>query len=237
MSSILEIENLHVHYGELIALKEVSLSMGEGEIVALLGANGAGKSTTLKTISGLLKPTLGRIRFQGEEITGLSPHQIVQKGIAHAPEGRVIVPHFSVRENLLVGAYTEKRRGRIDESLDNVFNHFPILKERLKQMAGTLSGGEQQMLSIGRAMMSNPEILMLDEPSLGLAPIITEQIFDIIKNINSLKTAILLVEQNAYAALELANRGYILEVGSITLWGGAEELKRNEEVKKRYLGS
>jgi branched-chain amino acid transport system ATP-binding protein len=237
MRNILEIEDLHVHYGELIALKEVSLSMGEGEIVALLGANGAGKSTTLKTISGLLKPTLGRIRFQGEEITGLSPHQIVQKGIAHSPEGRAIVPHFSVRENLLVGAYTEKRRDRIGESLDNVFNHFPILKERLKQMAGTLSRGEQQMLSIGRAMMSNPEILMFDEPSLGLAPIITEQIFDIIKNINSLKTAILLVEQNAYAALELANRGYILEVGSITLWGSAEELKRNEEVKKRYLGS
>jgi branched-chain amino acid transport system ATP-binding protein len=237
MTNILEIENLNAHYGELIALKDVSLSMGEGEIVALLGANGAGKSTTLKTISGLLKPTLGRIRFRGEEITGLSPHQIVQKGIAHAPEGRAIVPHFTIRENLLVGAYTEKRKDRIDESLDNVFKHFPILKERLKQMAGTLSGGEQQMLSIGRAMMSNPRILMLDEPSLGLAPIITEQIFDIIKNINSLKTAILLVEQNAYAALELAHRGYILEVGSITLWGGAEELKRNEEVKKRYLGS
>lgn len=237
MSRILEIENLHVHYGELIALKEVSLSMAEGEIVALLGANGAGKSTTLKTISGLLKPTSGCIRFQGEEITGLSPHQIVQKGIAHAPEGRAIVPHFSVRENLLVGAYTEKRRDRIEERLDNVFKHFPILKQRLKQMAGTLSGGEQQMLSIGRAMMSNPEILMLDEPSLGLAPIITEQIFDIIRNINRVRTAILLVEQNAYAALDLANRGYILEVGSITLWGDAEELKRNEEVKKRYLGS
>jgi branched-chain amino acid transport system ATP-binding protein len=237
MRNILEIENLHVHYGELIALKDVSLSMGEGEIVALLGANGAGKSTTLKSISGLLKPTVGHILVRGEEIAGLSPHRIVKKGIAQAPEGRAIVPHFSVRENLVIGAYTEKRRKRIDESLDNVFKHFPILKERLKQMAGTLSGGEQQMLSIGRAMMSNPDILMLDEPSLGLAPIITEQIFDIIKNINSLKTAILLVEQNAYAALELANRGYILEVGSITLWGGAEELKRNEEVKKRYLGS
>jgi branched-chain amino acid transport system ATP-binding protein len=237
MKTILEIENLHVHYGELIALKDVSLIMGEGEIVALLGANGAGKSTTLKTISGLLKPTLGHIRLQGEEITGLSPHRIVQKGIAHAPEGRAIVPHFTIRENLLIGAYTEKQKDKINKNLYQVFRHFPILKERLKQMAGTLSGGEQQMLSIGRAMMSNPDILMLDEPSLGLAPIVTEEIFDIIKNINSLKTAILLVEQNAYAALELANRAYILEVGSITLWGGAEELKRNEEVKKRYLGS
>jgi len=236
MTNILEIEDLHVHYGELIALKEVALSMGEGEIVALLGANGAGKSTTLKTISGLLRPTLGHIRFQGEEIAGLSPHRIVQKGIAHAPEGRAIVPHFTVRENLLVGAYTEKRKKKIQENMEKVLQQFPILRQRFKQAGGTLSGGEQQMLSIGRAMMSNPKILMLDEPSLGLSPIITEQIFDIIKNINSLKTAILLVEQNAYAALELANRGYILEVGTITLWGSADELKRNEEVKKRYLG-
>jgi branched-chain amino acid transport system ATP-binding protein len=237
MKNILEIEDLNVHYGELIALKEVFLSMGEEEVVALLGANGAGKSTTLKTISGLLKPTSGHIRFQGQEITGRSPYQIVQKGIAQAPEGRAIVPHFTVRENLLVGAYTEKRKNKIQENMEKVLQQFPILRQRLKQAGGTLSGGEQQMLSIGRAMMSNPKILMLDEPSLGLAPIITEQIFEIIKNINNLKTAILLVEQNAYAALELANRGYILEVGSITLWGGAEELKRNEEVKKRYLGS
>jgi len=236
MKNILEVENLHVHYGELIALKGVSLNIGEGEIVALLGANGAGKSTTLKTISCLLKPTSGHIRLQGEEITGLSPHQVVQRGIAHAPEGRAVVPHFTVRENLMVGAYTEKKKEKISKSLQKVFEQFPILRERLKQTAGTLSGGEQQMLSIGRAMMSNPKILMLDEPSLGLAPIITEQIFEIIKRINSLGTAILLVEQNAYAALEFSHRGYILEVGSITLQGDAEKLKSNEEVKKRYLG-
>jgi branched-chain amino acid transport system ATP-binding protein len=236
MGKILEIEAIEVYYGELRALRGVSLSLQEGEIVALLGANGAGKSTTLKTISGLLKPSLGRIRFQGVEITSLSPHQIVQKGIAHAPEGRAVVPHFTVRENLLVGAYTEKRKERIRENLEKAFQQFPILKERLGQTAGTLSGGEQQMLSIGRAMMSNPKVLLLDEPSLGLAPLITEQIFRIIQNINRLNTSVLLVEQNAYAALELAHRGYILEVGAITLEGDAAELKNNDEVKKKYLG-
>ena len=236
MGKILEIEAIDVYYGELRALRGVSLSLQEGEIVALLGANGAGKSTTLKTISGLLKPSPGRIRFQGVDITGLSPHQIVQKGIAHAPEGRAVVPHFTVKENLLVGAYTEKRKERIRESLEKAFQQFPILKERLKQTAGTLSGGEQQMLSIGRAMMSNPKVLLLDEPSLGLAPLITEQIFRIIQNINRLNTSVLLVEQNAYAALELAHRGYILEVGAITLEGDAAELKKNDEVKKKYLG-
>jgi branched-chain amino acid transport system ATP-binding protein len=235
MNSILEIKDLHVHYGELIALRGIALSIGKGEIVALLGANGAGKSTTLKTISGLLRSTTGHIRLEGEEITGHPPYQIVQKGIAHAPEGRAIVPHFTVRENLQVGAYSERRKDKITQALDNVFRHFPILKERFKQMAGTLSGGEQQMLSIGRAMMSDPKLLMLDEPSLGLAPIITEQIFEIVKNINGAGTAILLVEQNAYAALELAHRGYILEVGSITLQGDAAELRVNEEVKRKYL--
>jgi branched-chain amino acid transport system ATP-binding protein len=236
MGKILEIEAIDVYYGELQALRGVSLSLQEGEIVALLGANGAGKSTTLKTISGLLKPSPGGIRFQGNEITGLTPHQIVQKGIAHAPEGRAVVPHFTVKENLLVGAYTEKRKENIEESLEKALQQFPILKERLRQTAGTLSGGEQQMLSIGRAMMSNPKVLLLDEPSLGLAPLITEQIFQIIQNINRLNTSVLLVEQNAYAALELAHRGYILEVGSITLEGDAAELKNNDEVKKKYLG-
>jgi branched-chain amino acid transport system ATP-binding protein len=236
VTKILDLEGLQVHYGELIALKGISLHLQEGEIVALLGANGAGKSTTLKTISGLLRPTSGSIRFHGEEITKLSPHQVVQKGIAHAPEGRAIVPHFSVKENLLVGAYTEKKKKRVEESLEKVFQQFPVLRERFKQMGGTLSGGEQQMLSIGRAMMSNPEVLLLDEPSLGLAPLITEQIFLIIRNINRLNTSVLLVEQNAYAALELAHRGYILEVGAITLEGNAAELKDNEEVKKKYLG-
>jgi branched-chain amino acid transport system ATP-binding protein len=236
MGKILEIEAIDVCYGELRALRGVSLSLQDGEIVALLGANGAGKSTTLKTISGLLKPSPGSIRFQGAEITGLSPHQIVQRGIAHAPEGRAVVPHFTVRENLLVGAYTEKRKARIRENLEKVFQQFPILKERLGQTAGTLSGGEQQMLSIGRAMMSNPRVLLLDEPSLGLAPLITEQIFLIIRNINRLNTSVLLVEQNAYAALELAHRGYILEVGAITLEGNPDELKNNDEVKKKYLG-
>jgi branched-chain amino acid transport system ATP-binding protein len=236
MGKILEIEAIDVYYGELQALRGVSLSLQEGEIVALLGANGAGKSTTLKTISGLLKPSPGGIRFQGNEITGLTPHQIVQKGIAHAPEGRAVVPHFTVKENLLVGAYTEKRKEKIEESLEKALQQFPILKERLRQTAGTLSGGEQQMLSIGRAMMSNPKVLLLDEPSLGLAPLIMEQIFQIIQNINRLNTSVLLVEQNAYAALELAHRGYILEVGSITLEGDAAELKNNDEVKKKYLG-
>jgi branched-chain amino acid transport system ATP-binding protein len=236
MGKILEIEAIDVYYGELRALRGVSLSLQEGEIVALLGANGAGKSTMLKTISGLLKPSPGRIRFQGVEITSLSPHQIVQKGIAHAPEGRAVVPHFTVKENLLVGAYTEKRKERIRENLEKAFQQFPILKERLGQTAGTLSGGEQQMLSIGRAMMSNPKVLLLDEPSLGLAPLITEQIFRIIQNINRLNTSVLLVEQNAYAALDLAHRGYILEVGAITLKGDAAELKNNDEVKKKYLG-
>ncbi len=236
MGTILEIEAIDVYYGELRALRGVSLSLEDGEIVALLGANGAGKSTTLKTISGLLKPTSGSIRLQGEEITGLSPHRVVQKGIAHAPEGRAVVPHFTVKENLLVGAYTEKRKGKIEENLERAFQQFPILKERLHQAAGTLSGGEQQMLSIGRAMMSNPKVLLLDEPSLGLAPLITEQIFQIVQNINRLNTAILLVEQNAYAALEFAHRGYILEVGQITLKGEAVALKNNDEVKKKYLG-
>ena len=236
MGKILEIDAIDVYYGELRALRGVSLSLQEGEIVALLGANGAGKSTTLKTISGLLKPSPGRIRFQGVEITSLSPHQIVQKGIAHAPEGRAVVPHFSVKENLLVGAYTEKRKEKIKEYLEKALQQFPILKERLRQTAGTLSGGEQQMLSIGRAMMSNPKVLLLDEPSLGLAPLITEQIFRIIQNINRLNTSVLLVEQNAYAALELTHRAYILEVGAIALEGDAAELKNNDEVKKKYLG-
>jgi len=236
MGKILEIDAIDVYYGELRALRGVSLSLQEGEIVALLGANGAGKSTTLKTISGLLKPSPGRIRFQGVEITSLSPHQIVQKGIAHAPEGRAVVPHFSVKENLLVGAYTEKRKEKIKEYLEKALQQFPILKERLRQTAGTLSGGEQQMLSIGRAMMSNPKVLLLDEPSLGLAPLITEQIFQIIQNINRLNTSVLLVEQNAYAALELTHRAYILEVGAIALEGDAAELKNNDEVKKKYLG-
>jgi branched-chain amino acid transport system ATP-binding protein len=236
MGKILEIEAIDVYYGELQALRGVSLSLQEGEIVALLGANGAGKSTTLKTISGLLKPSPGGIRFQGNEITGLTPHQIVQKGIAHAPEGRAVVPHFTVKENLLVGAYTEKRKEKIEENLEKAFQQFPILRERLRQTAGTLSGGEQQMLSIGRAMMSNPKVLLLDEPSLGLAPLVTEQIFQIIQNINRLNTSVLLVEQNAYAALELAHRGYILEVGAITLEGDAAELKNNDEVKRKYLG-
>ncbi len=236
MGTILEIEAIDVYYGELRALREVSLSLQEGEIVALLGANGAGKSTALKTISGLLKPTSGSIRLQGEEITGLSPHRVVQKGIAHAPEGRAVVPHFTVKENLLVGAYTEKRKGKIEENLEKAFQQFPILRERFRQAAGTLSGGEQQMLSIGRAMMSNPKVLLLDEPSLGLAPLITEQIFRIIQNINRLNTAVLLVEQNAYAALEFAHRGYILEVGAIVLKGDAAALKNNDEVRKKYLG-
>lgn len=236
MSNLIEIENLYVHYGEICALKGISLSIKEGEIVALLGANGAGKSTTLKTISGLLKPASGCIRFNGEDITNLTSYQIVQRGIAHAPEGRLIVPHFTVKENLMIGAYTEKRKETMEESLQNIFIHFPVLKERLKQTAGTLSGGEQQMLSIGRAMMSKPRVLMLDEPSLGLAPILTEQIFEIIKSINKLNTAVLLVEQNAYAALELASRGYILEIGCVVLQGESDELKENEEVKKKYLG-
>jgi branched-chain amino acid transport system ATP-binding protein len=236
LKNLLEIEAIDVCYGELQALKAVTLAVREREIVAILGANGAGKSTTLKAVSGLLKPTAGHIRFQGEDIVGFSPHHIVRRGIAHAPEGRAIIPHFTVKENLLMGAYTEKKKERIQEGLEKAFGYFPILRERLKQAAGTLSGGEQQMLSIGRALMSHPKVLLLDEPSLGLAPIVTEQIFEIIADIHRGDTAILLVEQNAYAALDLAHRAYILEVGEVALQGETRELKTNEMVQKKYLG-
>jgi len=233
---VLNIENLQVHYGRIEALKGVSFSLAEGEIVTLIGANGAGKSTTLKTISGLLRASAGKITFMGRDITTLRPSAIVNMGIAHVPEGRRVFPRMTVEENLEMGAFVRKDQKGIKEDMDRVFQTFPILKERRTQIAGTLSGGEQQMLAIGRGLMTRPRLLLLDEPSLGLAPILVEQIFQIIDDIHKQGTPILLVEQNAYLALQVANRGYVLETGSVVLEGDAKDLLNNEHVKKAYLG-
>jgi len=231
---MLTVNDIHVYYGSIHAIKGVSFDVQDGEIVALIGANGAGKSTILKTVSGLLHPKTGSIVFGGEDITKTEPHKIVKKGLAHVPEGRRIFLQMTVMENLEMGAFTQK--GVSEEDLERVFEHFPRLKERRKQIAGTLSGGEQQMLAIGRALMSHPKLLMLDEPSMGLAPILVEQIFQIIEDLNQAGTTILLVEQNAGMALEIADRAYVLETGNITLQGTGEELMRSEEVRKAYLG-
>ena len=231
---MLTVNDIHVYYGPIHAIKGVSFDVQDGEIVALIGANGAGKSTILKTVSGLLHPKTGSIVFGGEDITKTEPHKIVKKGLAHVPEGRRIFLQMTVMENLEMGAFTQK--GVSEEDLERVFEHFPRLKERRKQIAGTLSGGEQQMLAIGRALMSHPKLLMLDEPSMGLAPILVEQIFQIIEDLNQAGTTILLVEQNAGMALEIADRAYVLETGNITLQGTGEELMRSEEVRKAYLG-
>jgi len=231
---MLTVNDIHVYYGPIHAIKGVSFDVQDGEIVALIGANGAGKTTILKTVSGLLHPKTGSIVFGGEDITKTEPHKIVKKGLAHVPEGRRIFLQMTVMENLEMGAFTQK--GVSEEDLERVFEHFPRLKERRKQIAGTLSGGEQQMLAIGRALMSHPKLLMLDEPSMGLAPILVEQIFQIIEDLNQAGTTILLVEQNAGMALEIADRAYVLETGNITLQGTGEELMRSEEVRKAYLG-
>jgi len=232
---VLKVEAIDVAYGEIRALKGVGLEVGPGEIVAILGNNGAGKTTTLKTISGLLHPTRGAITLEDESLLDVPPHTIVSRGIAHVPEGRRIFNRLTVRENLMMGAYLRSDSG-IAADLERVFGLFPRLSERLTQVAGTLSGGEQQMLAIGRALMANPRLLLLDEPSMGLAPVLVEQIFDTITDINRQGMTILLVEQNAAMALSIAHRGYVLETGSIALAGTAAELSENADVRKAYLG-
>ena len=232
---MLEIENVHVYYGKIHALRGISLQVKEGEIVAVLGNNGAGKTTTLKTVSGLLRPREGGVRLMGEGITELPPHQIVERGIAHVPEGRRIFKRLTVLENLEMGAYA-RRDGGVGADLERVYTLFPRLKERRDQVAGTLSGGEQQMLAIARALMARPKLLLLDEPSMGLAPMLLEQIFDTIRDINRQGTTILLVEQNAFMALSIAGRGYVMETGAIVLEDTARGLLSNENVRRAYLG-
>jgi branched-chain amino acid transport system ATP-binding protein len=233
---ILQLHDVHTYYGSIHALKGISLEVHEGEIVTLLGANGAGKSTTLRSINGLNRPRQGQIRFQGRDITSTQAHEIVKRGIAQSPEGRRLFPRMTVTENLEMGAFQRDDRAGIREDMDRVFELFPRLQERRSQKAGTMSGGEQQMCAIGRALMARPKLLLLDEPSLGLAPIFVERIFDIIKQINEQGTSILLVEQNALMALDAAHRGYVLETGRIVLADSAASLKTNEQVRKTYLG-
>jgi branched-chain amino acid transport system ATP-binding protein len=233
---LLEVENLHVAYGAIRALQGISFHLDKGEIVTLIGANGAGKSTTLRTISGLLRPIAGDIRFNGQSITKLPPERIVTLGISQVPEGRRIFSRLTVRENLEMGAYTCKDKRQIAESMERVFASFPRLKERINQLGGTLSGGEQQMLAMGRGLMARPTLLLLDEPSMGLSPILVEEIFNIIKRVNAEGTSILLVEQNAAMALSVAHRGYVLETGRIVLEGRAQELLENPQVRAAYLG-
>lgn len=233
---MLEIKDLKVWYGAINAIKGINFNVSEGEIVTLIGANGAGKSTVLRAISGLVKQVEGSIKFDGKELLGLPPHRIVNMGVCHVPEGRRIFGNLTVRENLIMGAYTVRDKKLIQEKMEYVFSLFPRLKERINQLGGTLSGGEQQMLAIGRALMSEPRLLLLDEPSLGLAPFLVQEIFKIITDINSRGTTVLLVEQNAHMALQIAHRGYVLETGKIVLEGTAEELANNEQVKKAYLG-
>ena len=232
---MLKAENLNVYYGPIHAVKDVSFEVNDGEIVTLIGANGAGKSTTLKTVSGLMRSRGGAIEFMGKSIASTAPHKIVELGIAHVPEGRRIFTSMSVEENLDMGAFTS-RGSDINADKERVFEQFPRLKERRRQIAGTLSGGEQQMLAMGRALMSKPKLLMLDEPSMGLAPILVEQVFDIISALHKAGTTILLVEQNAEMALSIADRAYVMETGRITLGGTGKELAASEEVQKAYLG-
>lgn len=232
---MIRISDLHVSYGQVKALRGVSLDVNRGEIITLIGSNGAGKSTTLMSISGILKPVSGEIIYDGINITGLPAHRIVQMGISHVPEGRRIFPGLSVHENLLMGGYTADAM-QLKNRIERVYELFPVFKDRRSQDGGTLSGGEQQMLAIGRALMSRPRLLLLDEPSLGLAPVMAQKIFRVIKDINSEGVTVLLVEQNAMAALALCSRGYVLESGSIKLHGQSRELISNDEVKKAYLG-
>ena len=235
MKTVLKCENLHVYYGSIHAIKGVSFEVGEGEIVTLIGANGAGKSTTLNTVGGLLRPREGIVEFEGKSILGVAPHKVVSEGMALCPEGRRVFAQLSVKENLEMGAYT-RPAAEIPETLEMVYEHFPRLKERQSQMAGTLSGGEQQMLAMGRALMSKPRLMMLDEPSMGLAPILVDQIFEIIEALNKAGTTILLVEQNAQMALSIADRAYVLETGRIVNTGTGKDLLNDDSVKKAYLG-
>ena len=233
---LLDVKDLVVSYGAIQAVQGISFTVDEGQIVTMIGANGAGKSTTLKTISGLLRPKGGQIVFKGEDLTRLPADKIVQRGVVHVPEGRRIFPILTVGENLEMGAYTRSDKAEIAQSRERVFQSFPRLRERLNQLGGTLSGGEQQMLAVGRAMMSRPKLLLLDEPSMGLSPILVEEIFKIITEINKQGTAILLVEQNAFMALQVAHQAYVLETGNITLSGSAAELSKDPRIVEAYLG-
>lgn len=231
---MLNVENIHVYYGQIHAIKDISFHVAEGETVALIGANGAGKSTILKTVSGLMTPKTGAISFMDQDIVKIPPHKLVKKGLAHVPEGRRVFLRMTVQENLEMGAYTQDKFSLDD--LADIYDRFPRLKERRKQIAGTLSGGEQQMLAMGRAMMSHPKLIMLDEPSMGLAPILVDQIFDIIRELHAAGTTILLVEQNASMALDVADRAYVLETGKITISGTGEELAKSSVIQEAYLG-
>jgi branched-chain amino acid transport system ATP-binding protein len=236
VTALLEVRDLKVRYGGIEAVKGISFHVGEGELVSLIGGNGAGKTTTLKTISGLKRPTEGSIAFEGERIEDRPPHEIVELGICQAPEGRRIFPRMSIRENLSMGAYARSRSDDLHEDFERVFELFPVLAERQRQAGGTLSGGEQQMLAIGRALMSRPKLMMLDEPSMGLAPVLVDKIFELLSEIHSRGMSILLVEQNAQMALQLADRGYVIESGSIALEDTAKNLLGNDQVRKAYLG-
>ena len=236
MNEMLEVKNLKVAYGSILALKGISFDVKKGEIISLIGANGAGKTTTLHSISNLIKKQSGTVTFKGEDITNLQADKIVKAGLVHVPEGRRVFANLTVRENLEMGAYLRNDAAQIKADLEHVYNLFPRLRERVKQLAGTLSGGEQQMLAMGRGLMSKPELLLLDEPSMGLAPILVDEIFDIIQKINADGTTILLVEQNAFKAMSIANRVYILETGEVASSGNSEDMIHDEAVKKAYLG-
>jgi branched-chain amino acid transport system ATP-binding protein len=233
---VLKIRGLAVHYGKIRAVRGIDMDIASGEIVSLIGANGAGKSTTLRAISGLVKPAAGSIEFEGKQIAGWEAKAIVAAGISQSPEGRQIFPRMTVLENLELGAYIRKDKNNLKADYDRVFEYFPVLAERRKQMGGTLSGGEQQMLAMGRALMSKPKLLLLDEPSLGLAPFLVEKIFEIIQTINRERTTVLLIEQNAWQALHISHRGYVLETGNVALFGEAKDLLNNDHVRKAYLG-
>ena len=233
--AILEVKDLEVYYGVIQAIKGISFEVNQGEIIALIGANGAGKTTTLQTITGLIPPKAGKIFYEGSDITKIPGHRLVGMGIAHVPEGRRVFAKLTVLQNLKLGAYTRKDKGEVEESLNMIYRRFPRLEERKNQMAGTLSGGEQQMLAMGRALMSHPKLIVMDEPSMGLSPIYVNEIFDIIQKINSDGTTVLLVEQNAKKALAIANRAYVLETGTIALSGDADKLMNDDSLKKAYL--